>query len=213
MTDDFFKDTVFDASEPFSLMVLALIAGALLGASFDISKTLQKLIGKNAVFVFTADMLSVICAYLFLFVCALDLNDGILRWHHLLFAFLGLLFYKKTLSKAVTTLLGFVVYAFGVIAKTASGIALYPIALAKKYIIRLSKKLYTAISEHIKKKEFKNALKKHTAASAIGFEVVPYIREENKKDGKKNRRRCNTHRNSISHNRRIWSANGAQRAS
>ena len=213
MTGEIFKNTVFDASEPFSLMVLALITGALLGMSFDISNTLQKLIGKNAVFVFAADMLSVVCAYLFLFVCALDVNDGILRWHHLLFAFLGMLFYRKTISKIFTALLDLLYRASSAILKTSVRIALYPIAIAKKHIIRLFKTLYITLSEKLHKTEFKKNLKKHTAASAICFEVAPYIREENKQNGKKNRRSSNTYRNSISHHCRIWSADGAQRAS
>ena len=54
-TGDFFKDTVFAASNPFALMLCAVAVGMLFGVFKDVMKLFERLFGKNAVLIFVTD--------------------------------------------------------------------------------------------------------------------------------------------------------------
>jgi hypothetical protein len=208
-TGDFFKDTVFSASNPVALMLCAAITGILFGVFKDVMKIPEKLLGKNPVIIFVSDFSAIICAYLFMFICALDFNHGIIRWYHTVIFSVFLFVYKKTVSKAVVLffdkLCGLLIKILRIVYK----LFMYPVNLIKK----LSQKLYNSISKYIilfvQKRKFDKKRVKYQKSAATGFGLVLYKKGENKNNVKKTRSSRNTSHNSAFDSRSIQTSNGA----
>lgn len=195
-TNDFFKDTVFSASNPLALMVCAVIVGVLFGVFKDLMKIPERLFGKNAVLIFVSDFIGIVFAYLFMFVCALNFNHGIIRWYHFVMSFFALFVYKNTLSSAVVLVLDRLCCLVGRVAGLIIKIIIYPVNLIKKVLEAFYNKTSVMISCYIRKRRYEKKRIKYYKSASKGFGLLPYKKGEKKNNVKKTCRRSNT-----SHNR------------
>ncbi|MBE6623097.1 MAG: hypothetical protein E7621_02810 [Ruminococcaceae bacterium] len=207
-TGDFFKDTVFSSSNPFALMLCAAITGILFGVFKDVMKIPEKLIGKNSVLIFASDFSGIVCAYLFVFICALHFNHGIIRWYHPVISAVFLFVYKKTVSKAVVwffdKLCGLVIK----ILQTVYKLFMYPVNLIKKLLQKLYDRASVFIILFVQKRKYDKKRVKYHKSASTGFNLVPYKKGEHKNNVKKTRSRSNTSHNRAFDSCSIQASNG-----
>lgn len=173
--NDIFYGTVFAAENPLPLILCSVLTGALLGIVLDSASLLERIFGKNRIIRFFVDFLSVLTAYLFLFVCALNFNNGMVRWYHVFFSFVSYKVYKKTLSHIILKILDMLCAAVRKICSAVSAVTAFaarPVravfAAASKAYGRAEAKHCRRVSENLYKKE----KLKFTKAAGRGFGLV-----------------------------------------
>ena len=173
---------VFAADDPLPMLMCAFAVGFFIGIFCDIAKTGFSYFGSNKVLCFFADMFCVCGAYIFLFVCALNFFDGIIRWYHVLLLFCGYRTYFSTLSRPVVFVTGAVRNLVCKLISSVMHVILVPIRLiaeaAHKWSHLISEKY-----QHIKKENtFKREKRIMIRMASNGyFEDLPCVEDFNNK--------------------------------
>lgn len=91
---------VFLAEKPLPMLVASFITGIAVSFCIDVFSN-SRIAGNKPVLRFFTDFFSVTAAYFAEFLCALNFNNGIIRWYHAASLFLAVFLYKKFLSEFV----------------------------------------------------------------------------------------------------------------
>ena len=185
LENDFFAGTVFGFENPVPLMLFALFTGIAAGLFFDMMSLTVKLFGVNRIIIFFTDFFTVLSGYLFLFCCALNYNNGEIRWYHILFCAAGYKIYKYTLSSAVLKAIGFI---YNIVEKALLyllRLILKPIKLFESYILKANKKISNYCRKQQIKKSYKREKKKFAKAASAGFGLFMVLKNDDINDGEK----------------------------
>lgn len=169
MENELLKGTVFFSVNPIPLLLLALTVGMITGFLRDISALFCRLSGENRAAIFFADLFSVLFAYSALFVCALNKENGVLRWYHIALAGIGLSFYRTVFSSLVQKILFFLLDRIKRLLHFLFLPLLFLIGRTEKNFERLKKQSLL----HKKKRQYKTAKKQWLRLAARGFDCIP----------------------------------------
>lgn len=87
--------------EEITKIAMAMVAGAVLSAIYDILRIFRKIFTHNTVAYSTEDLLYFICMSPVVFVFVLVVNDGIFRFYIVLGMLLGVFVHRNTVSRLV----------------------------------------------------------------------------------------------------------------
>lgn len=87
--------------EEITKIAMAMVAGAVLSAIYDILRIFRKIFTHNTVAYSTEDLLYFICMAPVVFVFVLVVNDGIFRFYIVLGILLGVFVHRNTVSRLV----------------------------------------------------------------------------------------------------------------
>jgi len=177
-SSDVFKNTVFDHPEPFSMLICSLAAGMLLRMLVDIFSVAEKCFGKNKVLCFFTDFFSIVGVYLFLFVCAYNFNNGIIRWYCIAICLAGYSIFRRLASKPFVKSLG---YVTGVCEKLLSYIIRFLKFPAKRlygFSVAFYRRTFMLLHALIRKRAYNREKNKVSAFAASGFLIAPHLNEE-----------------------------------
>lgn len=162
---------VFLAEKPLPMLAASFVIGIGVSLCIDILSN-ERTFGSKPVFRFFTDFFSVIAAYFMEFLCALNFNNGIIRWYHAASLFLAVFLYKKLLSEYVVLVLNITISA---ITKMLEFIIKY-IALILKFITLPVLSVYAKTNHAIYRKHAENKFKKYRKAyfalASRGFYLV-----------------------------------------
>lgn len=98
---------VFLPEKPLPMLIASFIIGVIVSICLDIVSN-KYVFAEKGVLRFFSEFLAVVCAYFAEFICALDFNNGIIRWYHAVTLFLAVFLYRRFLSKYVVLTLDFI---------------------------------------------------------------------------------------------------------
>lgn len=169
MENEFFKGTVFFSADPLPLLLMSLAVGGLSGFLRDLLDLFCRLVGKNRAAVFFADLFSVLFCYSALFVCALNEENGILRWYHAVLAIIGFRLYRTLFSPSVQKILSFLLSLI----RHAVQALLFPLRLLAGYAAKLSDKRRASAHLRREKREYEKSKKSWLRLASRGFDCLP----------------------------------------
>lgn len=85
--------------EEITKIAMAMVAGAVLSAIYDVLRIFRKIFTHNTVAYSTEDLLYFICMSPVVFVFVLVVNDGIFRFYIVLGILLGIVIHRNTVSR------------------------------------------------------------------------------------------------------------------
>ena len=175
---DIFKNTVFDHASPLPMLMCSVLAGILFATLIDAFSLTERFFGKNKIIRFLTDLLAVIFSYLFLFVCAYNFNNGIIRWYCIVALLIAVKVHRSAVSRQLLKILNFLADITQKLFSFLLSVVLYPLrkiysALVKSYRFA-AQKIAVAKRNAFYKKE------KHKISSRAnnGFGLAPILKEE-----------------------------------
>ncbi len=205
MPNDIIFGGVFERHNALPMLLCALAAGVVCGLFTDIFGVGEKFFGKNPVLSFFSDFLAVLSAYIAIFVCALNFNDGVVRWYHVVVVFIGYKAYLHMFSALVKRVLDIICSVVQKLLKLAVLLFIIPLkflyGIAKVLLLKPLEKLLRFISykaqKTVKNYKFTKEHKKYSRLAFSGFGLtgnVCFNEEDNIKNGKQKDRKSGGHR-------------------
>ena len=175
---DVFKNSVFEKTDAFPMLILSLVAGVIFGILTDGFSITERYFGNNKIIRFITDFLSVVTTYFLLFIGAYNFNNGIIRAFSLVTACLSALIYKKRLSKSFLKLLNKLCDLAERFFKVAFSVVLYPVKRIYRFLVRIYRKTNRLYRTAKRKVAYKKELNKISSEAKRGFDLVLLPKEE-----------------------------------
>ncbi len=103
--DELFLQSVFSVDAQLPLIAFSFVIGVVSVFCIDVFSAVAVVFASNKAISFFFDLIIVVVSYLFIFVSALNYNNGIIRWYDMVACFAGMNIYYLLIAKPVGVVL------------------------------------------------------------------------------------------------------------
>lgn len=167
---------VFLPEKPLPMLISSFIVGIVLSLCLDIFSG-KRISGSNSAIRFFTDLVSVLLSYFIEFLCALNFNNGIIRWYHIAVLVVAVLLYKKFLSVYVVSTFDLVYIAVTKIIKLIIRCITFLLKTIVSPFFAIYKRASVVITKKCDENNYNKYKKAYISLACAGF----YLADINKK--------------------------------